>query len=264
MSAKLPEAQSASASAEGPQHAPPRPSSGFGEALFPCVECGGSVRMASAEGLTWQLCKPSEGPPVPIPAHVLVPRCDRCGDAWYGPEDSARVDAALREAGHGAPFVDLRAEWEAAAVGFGDSALGFSEVRRAEFEAMVSRMDPVESSVLAVPDSPPHTPQSLLDFAARGFVRVNRYRAMHRRAQRAESKLQRIARDDGRYQWLTSRLRNAERLRSSPAHGDVAPHDYAAVQLALGLLRGLQRWLYDKRKSDLVYVLRLEIGSWTQ
>jgi hypothetical protein len=104
--------------------------------------------------------------------------CDACSGA-----DTQNVET----------FIDLRVGATTTEAG-GDSALGFGEVRRAEFEAMVSRMDPVESSVLAVPDSPPHTPQSLLDFAARGFVRVNRYRAMHRRAQRAESAVSRLTR----------------------------------------------------------------------
>lgn len=30
-----------------------------------------------------------------IPKHVLIPKCDGCGDTYFAPEDSLRVDEAL-------------------------------------------------------------------------------------------------------------------------------------------------------------------------
>lgn len=61
---------------------------------FPCAECGFTVRMTSAKG---QLREFRRGVRVPIPEGVLVPRCERCGETYFGQADSARVDAAVRE-----------------------------------------------------------------------------------------------------------------------------------------------------------------------
>jgi hypothetical protein len=58
---------------------------------FRCGECGYKVYMTSAKGET-RVIRP--GVEVPIPADIMIPKCEYCGETWYGPEDSARVDAA--------------------------------------------------------------------------------------------------------------------------------------------------------------------------
>jgi hypothetical protein len=60
---------------------------------FPCGECGGTVRMLPANG---EICEFRRGVRVALPDHVLLPRCDRCGETFFSEEDSARVDAAAR------------------------------------------------------------------------------------------------------------------------------------------------------------------------
>lgn len=60
-----------------------------------CPVCGnGTVAMRSAEGQTRHFRR---GVRRPIPSSILLPKCDACGEVFMGPEDSERVDAALRE-----------------------------------------------------------------------------------------------------------------------------------------------------------------------
>jgi len=72
---------------------------------FPCAECGGSVRMLKASGEQREYAR---GLSAEIPASVLIPKCDQCGETYFSAEDSERVDNLLRAA---------RLEWQRTHVG---------------------------------------------------------------------------------------------------------------------------------------------------
>lgn len=81
---------------------------------FRCADCGGRVRMGPPAPGTMRVY--GHGVEVPYPAGVDIPRCELCGETWMGPEDSARVDAAIAaalERGVGMRAA-LLAEWAAA------------------------------------------------------------------------------------------------------------------------------------------------------
>jgi hypothetical protein len=61
---------------------------------FPCGECGRTVRMLPAKGEVREFRR---GVRVPVPASVLLPTCEGCGETYLSETDSARVDAAVRE-----------------------------------------------------------------------------------------------------------------------------------------------------------------------
>lgn len=76
---------------------------------FRCGECGGTVRLLAASGETREFRR---GISVEIPRDVLIPKCERCGEQYFAPQDAERVDAAVRAAylthqcGHYARLVD--------------------------------------------------------------------------------------------------------------------------------------------------------------
>jgi hypothetical protein len=63
--------------------------------LFVCQDCGGKVRLLPGAGEKREFKK---GFVERIPASVLIPKCDGCGEIYFGPQDAKRVDAVLRKA----------------------------------------------------------------------------------------------------------------------------------------------------------------------
>lgn len=63
-------------------------------AAFRCPECGGNVRPFAGPGRALK----HRGVPVSVPADLEVNTCDKCGEEYFGPEDVARVDAAMEVA----------------------------------------------------------------------------------------------------------------------------------------------------------------------
>ncbi len=64
--------------------------------LMKCGECGGAVKLLNAgEGDFRIIQKNGNVIQVPIPSHILIPKCEYCGEHYFGQTDADRVAKAL-------------------------------------------------------------------------------------------------------------------------------------------------------------------------
>lgn len=62
---------------------------------FVCGECGGLVELREPKDDFRTIRKNGDLITLPIPTHILIPKCGRCGETYFGQSDSDRVEEAL-------------------------------------------------------------------------------------------------------------------------------------------------------------------------
>lgn len=61
-----------------------------------CGECGGAVRLLNASDGDFRIIrKKGDWFQVPIPHHICIPKCEYCGEHYFGQTDADRVNQAL-------------------------------------------------------------------------------------------------------------------------------------------------------------------------